>query len=175
MWKAAFVLPLHKGGDSSNLDNYRPISRLPCLAKILESLINKQLQSFLSENNLLSINQSGFRPKHSTTTATMLVVNDIANALDEGKHCAALFIDLSKAFDTVDHDILLSNLSFIGLGPDACRWFSNYLMDRTQAVMVDGVKSEPLALLKGVPQGSIIGPLLFSLYINNIGDSIRKC
>lgn len=108
-------------------------------------------------------------------SATMLVVNDIANALDDRKHCAALFVDLSKAFDTVDHAILLSKLSSIGVGTDACRWFYDYLKDRTQAVMVDGVKSDPLQLLKGVPQGSIIGPLLFSLYINNIGDDVRYC
>lgn len=175
VWKAAFVLPLHKGGDGSDLDNYRPISRLPCLAKILESIVNKQLQSFLSANSILSTNQSGFRSKHSTTSATMLVVNDIANALDDRKHCAALFVDLSKAFDTVDHAILLSKLSSIGVGTDACRWFYDYLKDRTQAVMVDGVKSDSLQLLKGVPQGSIIGPLLFSLYINNIGDDVRYC
>uniref|UniRef100_A0A673ZIM1 Reverse transcriptase domain-containing protein n=1 Tax=Salmo trutta TaxID=8032 RepID=A0A673ZIM1_SALTR len=105
----------------------------------------------------------------------MLVVNYIANALDDRKHCAALFVDLSKAFDTVDHAILLSKLSSIGVGTDACRWFYDYLKDRTQAVMVDGVKSDSLQLLKGVPQGSIIGPLLFSLYINNVGDDVRYC
>lgn len=133
-WKTAFVLQLLKGGDGSELDNYRPISTLSCLAKILESLVNRQLQSFLTVNSTLSSNQSGFRPKHSTSTATVRVVNDITNALDNRKYCAALFIDLSKAFDTVDHAILLGKLSSIGLGLDACRWFHDYLKDRSQAV-----------------------------------------
>ena len=99
----------------------------------------------------------------------------ITNALDNRKYCAALFIDLSKDFDTVDHAILLCKLSLIGLGWDACRWFHDYLKDRGQAVRVDGIQLEPLELVKGVQQGSILSPLLFTLYINNIGDEIRKC
>ena len=134
--------------------------------------MNRQLQSSLTVNNTLSSNQSGFRPKHNTITATVRVVNDITNALDNRKYCAALFIELSKAFDTVDHAILLGKLSSIGLELDACRWFHDYLKDRSQAVRVDGIQSEPLELVKGVPQGSILGPLLFTLYINNIGDEI---
>ena len=164
----SFALPLLKGGDGSELD------KLSCLAKILESLVNRQLQYFLSVNNTLSSKQSGFRPKHSTITATVCVVNYITNALDNRKYCAALFIDLSKAFDPVDHVILLGKLS-IGLGLDACRWFHDYLKDRSQAVGVDCIQSEQLELFQGVPQGSLLGPLLFTLYINNIGDGIRKC
>ena len=131
------MLPIHTCGDTNDLDNYRPISRLPCLAKILESLINVQLCSSLSDNCILNVNQSGFRPGHSTTTAATLVVNDIVNALDAKKSCASLFIDLSKTFDTVDHSVLQKKLSRIGLGYTACLWFQSYLSDRTQAILTD--------------------------------------
>ena len=145
------MLPLHKDGESRDLDNYRTISRLPCLAKILESLVNKQLCYFLSVNGILNVYQSRFRPKH-TTTATMLVVNDIANALDDRKDCAAMFVDLSKASDTVDHVILLNKLSSIGLGTDAFRWFHIYLNDTTHAIRVDGSNLSSLSYVKGCPK-----------------------
>ena len=135
------------------------------LQKILESLVNKQLCYFLSVNGILNVNQSRFRPKCSTTMATMLVVNYIANSLDDKMNCATMFVDLSKAFDTVDHAILMNKLSSIGLDTDACRWFQNYLNDRPQAIKVDVVKSEFLELHKEVPQDLILGPLLFTIYI----------
>lgn len=107
VWKSAHVIPLFKGGDKNDLNNYLPISKLPCLAKILESLVNDQFKSFLLDNSVLSPNQSGFRAKHSTITATTKVLNDIISDIDERKYCAALFVDLTKAFDTVDHALLL--------------------------------------------------------------------
>ena len=105
VWKSAFVLPLLKGGDPAILTNYRPISNLSVLAKVLEALVSEQVKLFLHSNSILSKFQSGFRKKHSTITAAMKVVNDISVALDKKQHCASLCIDLSKAFDTVDHDI----------------------------------------------------------------------
>lgn len=168
IWKTAQVLPLFKSGDHTDLNNYRPISKLCCLAKVLETLANHQLRAFLDSHNILQSNQSGFRPGHSTVTATSLVVNDILNDLDTRQHCAALFIDLSKAFDTVDHDILLTKLSHIGLDGPSIRWFTSYLTGRKQAVVASNVKSSSLFINKGVPQGSVLGPVLFTLYINNI-------
>ena len=172
-WKSASVLPLHKGGERVNLDNYRPISRLPCLAKVLESLVNKQFKHFLSINSVLSPHQSGFRAQHSTTSAITLVVNDISSALDNKKHCAALFIDLSKAFDTVDHSLLLHRLTSIGLDDNALSWFHDYLTSRRQCVRVGHVRSEFLSIDKGVPQGSVLGPVLFTIYLNNILSSLN--
>ena len=168
IWKTADVIPLHKGGDQVDLNNYRPISILCCLAKVLESLVSSQLRDYLDTHNLLQPQQSGFRPAHSTVTATTLVTNNILHGLDKHKHCAAIFIDLSKAFDTVSHNILLQKLASSGLDDLSVKWFSNYLTGRTQSVVADGFKSNSLLINKGVPQGSILGPLLFTLYINNI-------
>ncbi len=161
-----------KGQDKSNPNNYCPISKLSCLAKILESLVNKQLTIFIRSHYILKSYQSGFRPKHSTITATTLVVNDIVSALDKNQHCAALFIDLSMAFDTVDYLLLLQRLSCIGFDSAACKWFANYLSERHQCVMVGDVKFEFLHISKGVPQGSILGPILFTLYINDVAKTL---
>ena len=120
----------------------------------------------------MNINQSGFKPGHSTITTTTLVVYDLVNALDTKIKCAALFVHMSKAFDTVDHAILLTKLSSVGLSPDACSRFHDHLSDRTQSIVINGVKSEFLDVHKGVPQGSILGPVLFTIYINTIGQSV---
>lgn len=171
-WKSALVLPLLKGGDPTNLDNYRPISRLSVMAKLFESLLNEQIKHFLADHSVLSPMQSGFRQGHSTVTAVASVTNDIITALDNKKSCAALFIDLSKAFDTVCHDLLLERLKSIGFSPSVIKWFSNYLSGRTQCVTVGNCSSSSLEVKMGVPQGSILGPILFSIYINNLGAGL---
>lgn len=141
LWKSAFVVPLHKGGSQNDLNNYRPITKLSCLAKLLESIVNKQLTSFLSQNDILCPFQSGFRAGHSTTTAATVVVNDLATAIDNKLSCAALFIDLSKAFDTVNHNILLAKLASLGFDKISLNWFKSYLHGRTQCVNVSGITS----------------------------------
>ena len=160
-----------KGGDPTKLDNYRPISKLSVIAKILESIVSEQLKEFLVDKNILSMFQSGFRKNHSMITATMKVLNDITCTLDSRKSCAAIFIDLTKAFDTVNHDILLSHLDSISLSEPAIDWIRNYLNNRCQRVQIKGYLSDELIVETGVPQGSILGPLLFTIYINNLSDN----
>ena len=175
VWKSAQVVPLHKGGDSSDPNNYRPISKLPCLSKILESLVNNQLKSFLTQQSVLSSHQSGFRANHSTTSAVTLVLDHLITAVGKSKHAAAIFIDLAKTFDTVDHSLLLERLLISGFDEDACSWFRNYLHGRRQCVKMGDGQSGFLPVKAGVPQGSILGPVLFTIYINKIVSSLCDC
>ena len=174
-WKQANVSPLLKAGDPCDVNNYRPISNLSALAKILEGQVSKQVKVFLDSNSILNPMQSGFRAKHSTVTACLNVIDDIRAALGNKSFCAALFIDLSKAFDTVDPHVLLRVLSNAGFCHNVLGWFKNYLVGRTQCVKFGDTVSDSITLEKGVPQGSILGPLLFLLYVNHICSQSKHC
>lgn len=175
--KHALVTPLLKKHtlDPLACESYRPISNLPFLCKILEKVVYKQLYSYLSHNTLFDAYQSGFRVNHSTETALVRVINDFKIATDNHKVSVLVLLDLSAAFDTVDHTILIQRLQdLIGIRGTALAWISSYLNGRSFSVTINNFCSDTMDISYGVPQGSILGPLLFNLYMLPLGSIIRR-
>jgi len=171
--KLARIVPIYKDGDPKTYSNYRPISILSCFSKILERLTYNRLYSYFSK--LFNNSQFGFRKNHSTYMALLSLINNISENLDNGEATVGIFLDLSKAFDTIDHTILINKLRHYGIRGTTNAWFSNYLSGRYQCVSINGTKSDFKEIQCGVPQGSILGPILFLIYINDISTVSDLC
>ena len=174
--KIAKVIPIFKSGSVVDVNNYRPISLLSIFDKIIEKLMYKQLYDFLSNNDILFNNQFGFRKNLSTSLALMQITERIRKSIDNKKFGCGIYIDLSNAFDTVNHEILLKKLDHYGVRGSSLNWFRSYLCNRKQYVFLNGESSSLETLTCGVPQGSVLGPLLFLIYINdlpNISDKLE--
>ena len=172
--KIAKIIPVFKAGDSYSVTNYRPISILTIFSKIFEKVISSRLENYLEKNNILHENQFGFRRKMSTCTALLQLVDKISTSIDKRKTTIGVFIDLAKAFDTVDHQILKKKLQFYGIRGIALDLFQNYLSLRKQYVEIDNISSSTTYVKCGVPQGSILGPILFLIYINDLNYVSEK-
>ena len=166
--KVAKIVPIYKSGDTQIVSNYRPIAILPWLSKIFEKCISTKIMNFLIKFNIISLNQFGFLKGKSTVDAFHKLAEHIYSCLNEKQHCIGIFIDLKKAFDTVNHEILLKKLEMCGVRGVPLRWFASYLLERRLRVSIDGYNSVLKTINVGVPQGSVLGPILFLVYINDL-------
>ena len=169
--KVAEIIPLFKRGDPSLIENYRPISLFPAISKVFEKVIHNQLSQYFVSNKLFYENQYGSRKQHSTELTALHLMDNIIQNMDMGKITISVFLDLSKAFDTLDHTILLEKLKFYGICGNEVKLFKNYLTNRQQYVQFDSTKSSFENILTGVPQGSILSLLLFVKYITDISSA----
>ena len=167
-WKEGKVRPLYKNGPKDDTNNYRPISILPVISKMLEKHVHDSLMTYLTSHKLLHSTQSGFRPNHSCETALLQMVNKFLEAINSSQIIGMVMVDFRKAFDLVDHTLLLKKLRHYKLSDKTINWFSSYLLGRKQKVVINNIESRMENVLCGVPQGSILGPLLFLMFINNL-------
>ena len=172
-WKNTFVTPVYKKGPKSKAENYCPISLICICCKVLEHIITSNIMSHLDKNNLLFHNQHGFRSRVSCGNQLIQFTQDLYNTLNQWGQTDLIVMDFSKAFDKVDHQRLLLKLHRLGINSGVITWIKSFLSNRSQSVVLDGEHSDSCPVLSGVPQGLILGPCLFLMYINDMPDSIK--
>ena len=170
--KSSIIPPIHKGGNKSEAANYRPVALTSHIIKIYEKVIRNRLANHLDNNNSFNKNQHGFRKGRSCLTQLLAHHDNILNLLEQGYNVDVVYLDFAKAFDKVDHNILLHKLKNLGINGKTLRWIQNFLQDRVQRVVVNGMLSTPHQVISGVPQGSVLGPLLFLVLIGDIDDAV---
>ena len=170
--KSSIITPIHKGGNRSTPANYRPIALTSHLIKIFEKILRAHIVKHMNEHNLFNENQHGFRSGRSCLSQLLEQFDVILDILDKGANADVVYLDFSKAFDKVNHSIVLQKIQRLGIGGSIHQWLKSFLLNRFQSVSVDGILSDPQQVLSGVPQGSVLGPLIFLILIGDIDEDV---